>query len=345
MCKPFQYFLGAALLTLSGLGFSNHAHAEDEKVVNVYTQRHYETDQQLYDQFEKQTGIKVNVVKSDADELISRLKAEGDQSPADVFMTVDIGRMTRASEAGLLQAVESETLESQVPEVYRGEDGDWFGLTKRGRVVVYHKDRVKPEELSTYEALVDPKWKDRIVVRSSSNAYNIALIASLIEAYGEEKTEKWAEALVENFARDPKGNDRDQMRAVAAGEADLAIVNTYYLGLLADGNEEDQKVAEQLAVFFPNQEDRGTHINLSSAAVTKAAPHKENAVKLIEFLTSPEAQNVLTNANFEYPVNPEVEPAGIVASWGEFEEDTESLRSLGDHESDALKVADRAGWQ
>jgi len=320
------------------------AQAADE-VVNVYTQRHYDTDQKLYDQFTDATGIEVNVVKAKADELIQRLKAEGDRSEADVFMTVDVGRMNRASEADLLQSVESETLEKQVPGEYQGDENEWFGLTKRGRVIVYAKDRINPDELSTYEDLADPKWKDLIVVRSSTNSYNVALIASMIEAHGKEKTEEWIQGLVDNFARQPKGNDRDQMRAVAAGEADLAIVNTYYLGLLANGNEEDQEVAEKLAVFFPNQDGRGTHINLSAAAVTKAAPNKENAVKLIEFLTAAEAQQTLANANFEYPVNPEVEPAGIVQSWGEFEEDAEGLKTMGQHESEALKAADRAGWQ
>lgn len=321
------------------------AQAADEAVVNVYTQRHYDTDQKLYDQFTEKTGIQVNVVKAQADELIQRLKAEGDRSEADIFMTVDAGRMNRASEADLLQPVESETLEEQVPEKYQGEENEWFGLTKRARIIVYAKDRVNPDALSTYEALADPEWQDQIVVRSSNNSYNIALIASMIEEHGKEKTEEWIQGLVSNFARKPKGNDRDQMRAVAAGEADLAIVNTYYLGLLADGNEADQEVAEKLAIFFPNQEGRGTHINLSAAGVTKAAPNKENAVKLIEFLTATEAQQALANANFEYPVNPDVEPAGIVESWGEFKEDSEALRTMGQHESEALKVADRAGWQ
>ncbi len=316
-----------------------------DEVVNVYTQRHYDTDQALYDKFTEQTGIKVNVVKAQADELIQRLEAEGDRSPADVFMTVDMGRMTRAAEAGLLQPISSEVVEAQVPDVYRDDENRWVGLTKRGRVVVYHKDRVKPEELSTYEALVDPKWKERILVRSGNNPYNVALVASLVGAHGEEATEAWVKGLVANMARPSKGNDRDQMRAVAAGEGDLAIVNTYYLGLLSAGDDADQAVAEQLAVFFPNQADRGTHVNLSSAAVTKSAPNKENAVALLEFLTGPEAQQALADANFEYPLNPAVKPAGVVESWGPFEEDAASLKTLGAHENTALKIADRAGWQ
>lgn len=313
--------------------------------VNLYTERHYDADQKLFDQFKEATGIQVNVVKAKADELIERLKAEGDQSQADLFLTVDAGRMGRAKEAGLLQTVDSEALNSQIPEAYRDPEGQWFGLTKRGRVFVYAKDRVQPEELTTYEALVDPKWKGRILVRSSTNKYNQALIASLIAANGVEATEEWAKGIVANLAREPKGNDRDQMRAVAAGEGDVAIVNTYYLGLLAGGNEADQAVAEQLAIVFPNQEDRGTHVNISSAALTKNAPNKENAVKLLEFLTSTEAQQQLTEANYEYPINPAVPPVGLVQSWGTFKEEPVDAAAIGQNEDEALKLGDRAGWR
>jgi len=277
--------------------------------------------------------------------LIERLKGEGGRGPAVVFLTVDAGRMGRANEAGLLQSVDSGTLNSQVPEAYRDPDGQWFGLTKRGRVLVYAKDRVQPEELTTYEALVDPKWKGRILVRSSTNKYNQAMVASLIAAHGVEATEAWAKGLVANLAREPKGNDRDQMRAVAAGEGDVAIVNTYYLGLLAGGNEADQAVAEQLAIVFPNQDDRGTHVNLSSAAVTKHAPNKENAIKLLEFLTAADAQQQFTEANYEYPINPDVPPVGLVQSWGTFKEEPVDAAAIGQYEDEALKLGDRAGWR
>ncbi|MEM1058698.1 MAG: Fe(3+) ABC transporter substrate-binding protein [Verrucomicrobiota bacterium] len=321
------------------------APADTEQVVNLYTQRHYELDQEIYDRFAEETGITVNVVKAGADQLIERLKAEGEDSPADLFLTVDIGRMARAQEAGLLQPSESEVLAAQVPAAHRGDQGDWYGITKRGRVIAYHKDRVSPEELSNYEDLADPKWKGRILVRSSSNLYNQALVASLIAEHGPEKVESWARGFVDNLARSPKGNDRDQMRAVAAGEGDLALVNTYYLGLLANGSPEDQAVAEQIGIFFPNQEDRGTHVNLSAAGITKSAQNKENAIRLLEFLTSEPIQEIYAESNYEYPVNPNVEAAGIVQSWGTFKEDDLGHDVIGQHEEEALKLADRVGWQ
>jgi len=313
--------------------------------VNLYSQRHYDTDDALFDQFEKETGIKVNIVKAQADELIQRLQAEGERSPADILLTVDAARINRAADLGLLQPVESEVLVANIPGEYRDDEGRWFGLTKRGRVLVYHKERVDPAKLSTYEALVEPEWKGRILVRSGNNSYNVALLASLIGVHGEAAVEEWVRGLVANMARTPRGNDRDQMRAVAAGEGDLAIVNTYYLGLLSNGDAADQAVAEQLAVFFPNQDDRGTHINLSAAGVVRSAPNKENAIALLEFLSRVESQQAFANANFEYPVNPEAEPAGVVASWGTFKEDAASLKTMGEHETAALQVADRAGWE
>ena len=239
--------------------------------VNVYSHRHYDTDKELFKKFEANTGIKVNVVKAKADQLIERLIAEAEHSPADLLLTTDIGRLYKAKSLNLLQACSSPILEQSISDNLRDVDNQWYALTKRARVIAYHQDRVKPEDLSTIEDLADPKWKGKILIRSSTNIYNQSLIASLIAHHGVEKTEAWAKGFVANFARNPKGSDRDQMRAVAAGEGDLAIVNTYYLGKLLAGDDADKAVASQIKIFFPNQKDRGTHINVSGVGLTRHA--------------------------------------------------------------------------
>jgi len=336
----------ASILISCGSKPGTPANGESVGEVNVYSHRHYEADQKLFDRFTESTGIRVNVVKAKADQLIERLKAEGEQSPADLLITVDVGRLTRAKEAGLLQALGDPGITQAVPAYLKDEDNQWVALTKRARVVVYHRDRVAEEALpATYEDMVDPAYRGKILTRSSSNIYNQSWIASMIAAHGEEKTETWAKGLVENFARDPIGNDRAQMRAVAAGTADFAIVNTYYLGLLATGNEEDKAVADRLKIHFPNQDGRGTHINVSGIGLTASSPNPENARKLIAFLLSPESQEVFAQANFEYPVLSTVPAADLVQAWGEFKEDTRSLNEIGALGPAALKLADRAGWK
>lgn len=347
-----QLIIGAALLTVvacvenkSQTESATPATPESPGEVNVYSHRHYETDQQLFSQFEEKTGIKVNVVKAKADQLIERLKAEGESSPADLLVTVDIGRLTRAKEEGLLKPFHSSEVLASVPESLKDADRQWVALTKRARVIVYHKDRVDAESLPDYEELSDPRFKGRIITRSSSNIYNQSWIASMIAANGVEATEEWAKGLVQNFARDPKGNDRAQMRAVAAGVADFAIVNTYYLGLLATGPEEDQRVASQLKIHFPNQAGRGTHVNISGIGITKSSKNQKNAEKLVAYLLSQEAQKLYAEANFEYPVLPGVPSSELVQSWGEFKQDTVSLNRVGELGPEALKLADRAGWK
>ena len=339
------------ILVLMLLGFSLFASGQSEQkggesIVNLYSHRHYDVDQELYDRFYSQTGIKVNVVKAGADELIERLKNEGKNSPADVLLTVDAGRLFKARDLGLLQPVKSEVLDNSVPVHLRDPEGFWFGLTKRARVIAYHTDRVSPEDLSTYEDLTAPEWKGRIVVRSSSNIYNQSLMASLIAANGEEAAGRWAEELVANMARKPQGNDRDQVKAVAAGEADIAIINTYYLGkLLTSDNPEEVEAGKQVALFFPNQNGRGTHINVSGAGVTAYAPNRENAVRFLEFLTSVEAQEVYAQDNFEYPVRTDVASSEIVSSWGTFKEDTTNMSLLGKLNVQAVIEFDKAGWE
>ncbi|WP_452602239.1 Fe(3+) ABC transporter substrate-binding protein [Pontimicrobium sp. MEBiC06410] len=314
--------------------------------VNVYTHRHYPADQELFASFEKQTGIKVNVVNAKADELIQKMIVEGEASPADVLITVDAGRIVRATDKGLLQTVNSELLNKTIPLNLRGENNEWFALTKRARVIAYAKDRVKPEQLSTYENLASSNWKNKILVRSSNNIYNQSLMASIIANNGEEVAKDWAEKVVNNMSRSPQGNDRDQVKAVVAGEGDLAIVNTYYIGkLLNSKNPEEVKAGQGVGLFFPNQKDRGTHINISGAGVAKYAPNKANAIKFIEFLASKEAQEVFAEANYEYPVNPAVEPSELLKSWGTFKEDALNLSILGKNNKKAVILFDEAGWK
>jgi iron(III) transport system substrate-binding protein len=319
---------------------------EKEQVVNVYTHRHYEADQQLFDRFTEVTGINVNVVSASADELIQKLELEGAGSPADILITVDAGRLHRAKEKGLLQAVESQTLLQNIPSVYRDPGNQWFGLTSRARVFAYSKERVDPSELSTYEDLADEKWQGKLLIRSSDNIYNQSMLAAIIAAHGEEEAEKWAAAVWKNFARAPKGGDRDQVKAVASGEGDVAVVNTYYIGLmLNDANEEERKAAEQVGIFFPNQADRGTHINISGAGVTRYAPNKENAIRFLEFMSDVEAQAKLANINYEYPVNPKVPVSDLLNSWGDFKADELNLSILGQNNSAAVRIFDRVGWK
>ena len=319
---------------------------EEAGVVNLYTSRHYESDQELYKKFTEETGIEVNVVEGKGDELMERLNIEGENTEADLFITADAGNLYVASESGLLQPVESDTLNTNIPEKLRDVDNEWFGLTKRARVIVYAKDRVDPSELSTYEALTEEEWKGRVTVRESNNMYNVSLLASFIELNGEEAALDWAKGIVNNISRDPQGNDRDQAKAIVAEEGDVAIMNTYYIGgMLNSEDAEEVKVAESVDVFFPNQETTGTHINISGVGLTKHAQNKENAIKLMEFLSSEEAQGAYSAANNEYPVNPNVEPNDLLKSWGEFKEQDIDLSVLGENQQQAIKLFDQAGWK
>lgn len=315
-------------------------------VVNVYSHRHYEADQELFRRFTAQTGIEVNVVTASADELITRLENEGDASPADVLITVDAGRLHRAKERGLLQPVTSEVIESNVPAHLRDREGYWWGLTRRARVIAYHKRRVDPAELSTYEALADPRWEGRVLVRSSSNVYNQSLLASLIANVGPEQAREWAAAIVRDMARPPSGGDTDQVKAVAAGAGDLAVVNTYYLARLVESSDpEERRLAAQIGVYFPNQADRGAHVNVSGAGVTRGSRNRENAIRLLEFLTGDEAQRLFAEANQEYPVKPDVAWSPTLRAWGEFRADTLDLTILGELNDEAVRIFDRVGWR
>lgn len=321
---------------------------EEINEVNLYSQRHYSVDEIQYKNFEKLTGIKVNVVKANADELIERLKNEGENSPADLFITVDAGKLFKARESGLLQKLTSEVIEKNVKEELMDPDGYWTPITYRARILVYSKDRVKKSDLSTYEDLINSKWKNKLLARSSSNAYNQALMSSLVANLGSENAAKWSKGVVSNFARDPKGSDRDQVRAIAAGQGDVAIVNSYYLGiLLSSDKDQDVAAGNSVEIFFPNQgdNDRGSHINVSAIGLTKNSPNRENAIRLIEYLTSVEAQEVYVNNSYEYPVNTKVEPAEVVKNWGWFKVDKLNLNKLGEFREQAIKIFDSTGWK
>lgn len=342
-----------SLLIISSLSFCTPQKSENdteqtevEQVVNVYTHRHYESDQELFADFEEATGITVNVVNASADELINRMEMEGEASPADVLITVDAGRLHRAQEKDLLQPVQSKVLEANIPSNLREKEGHWFGLTYRARVIAYSLDRVNPEEVVDYESLTDPKWKGKVLVRSSGNIYNQSLLASIIATKGEEAAREWASGVVANMAREPQGSDRDQVKAVAAGVGDLAVLNTYYIGLLLNSdNPEEVAAGEAIGVIFPNQNGRGTHINVSGAGVARHAPNKENAIKFIEFLSSEEAQQVFAEANFEYPVKPGVNRAPLLESWGSFKADSLNLGMLGTYNRQAVLLFDEVGWK
>ncbi len=332
--------LCALLWLFSAGGFSQ------ADTVNVYSARQEALIKPLLEQFTEETGITVNLVTGKDDALLTRLQTEGRNSPADLLITTDAGRLYRAQQAGVLQAVQSEALESAIPAELRSDEGYWFGLSVRARAIVYATDRVKPTELSTYENLADPQWRRRICVRSSSNIYNQSLVASLLEADGEQETAAWLEGFVANFARRPQGGDRDQIKAVAAGQCDLAVVNSYYFGaMLSSSDPAELAAARKVAIFWPNQVDRGTHINISGAGVTAAAKHPDQAIKLIEFMARDESQRWYAQTNNEFPVRTGIEVSPVLMSWGDFKRDPLDVTELGRRNAEAVMAMDRAGWR
>ncbi|MGF1609888.1 MAG: Fe(3+) ABC transporter substrate-binding protein [Kiloniellales bacterium] len=312
--------------------------------LNLYSERHYQTDEQLYSGFTEATGITINRIEGKADELIQRITAEGANSPADVLITVDVGRLWRADEAGLFQPIESKTLETAVPASLRHPDGHWFGFSKRARLIYYNKDTVQPGEIKDYEDLADPKWKGKVCIRSGSNIYNLSLLGSLIAVHGEEGATDWAKGVVANFARDPQGGDTDQIKAVAAGECALAVANSYYFARLL-ANPEEKAVTDKIGWVFPNQDNRGTHVNISGAGVLAHAPNKEEAVKFLEFLASEDAQRYFADGNNEYPVVEGVAANSTVQQLGDFKADEINVASYGENQPLAQKIFDRAGWK
>lgn len=314
--------------------------------INIYSSRKEDLIKPILDRFSEETGIKVNLITGGDDALISRLESEGNRSPADLLITADAGRLYRAKEAGLLQAIGSDVVTSRVASNLRDTDDQWVSLTMRARPIFYVKDAIDPSVFSTYEALADSQFEGEICIRSSSNIYNQSLIASMIENVGEQATQAFAEGIVSNMARPPAGGDTDQLRAAAAGVCDIAIANTYYFGrLLNSDKEEDRLTASRLAIFWPNQQDRGTHVNVSGIGLTQSSANKEDAVKLIEFMLSDEAQQWYSEVNNEYPVVEGVQPAATMLAWGEFKADAIDLTILGENNRAAVELMDRAGWR
>jgi iron(III) transport system substrate-binding protein len=337
---------GSAMAAVASHQLIKPQTANSAGVVNLYSARHYDSDNAIYQGFTQKTGIKVNLIEADADKLIERIQSEGAKSPADLLITVDSVRLWRAQEAGLLQPIDSKLLKSAIPESLREPTGLWFGFTRRARVIMYNKSRVKPSELSTYENLADPKWKGRLIVRSSSHVYSQALVGSILAKHGEQKTEAWAKGIVANFARSPEGNDTAQIKSIAAGQGDLTLVNTYYLPRLAKSKKaEEREIAAKIGVFFPNQSDRGTHINISGGGVLKTAPNKAAAIQLLEYLASKEAQQIFAASNNEYPAIEGVDIDPVLESYGKFKQDNLNAAIYGRSNATALKIMDRAGWK
>lgn len=335
MFKQFQ----TIALTALGVALAVPAVAEE---VNLYSYRQPELLKPLTDAFEAETGIDVNVAYL-AKGMVERLTAEGKRSPADLVLTVDISRLAAVVEAGLTQPVHSDILSANVPAAYHDPDGQWWGLTTRARVVYASKDRVKPGEVTTYEDLADPKWKGRICTRSGTHAYNVALTAAVVHHLGEDGAKQWLEGLKANLARKPQGNDRAQVKAIWAGECDIAIGNTYYMGEMLE-DPEQKEWAESVNIVFPVFEGGGAHVNISGVAMTKNAPNRENALKLMEFLSSPKAQQIYAEANHEYPIAPGTEPGELVKSWGSFTADDVNLMELARLRPTALRIIEEVDF-
>jgi iron(III) transport system substrate-binding protein len=335
-----------AALTVLTASLTATAAAPKTSEVNIYSARQEALIKPLLDEFTAETDIGVNLVTGKGDALLTRLQSEGKNSPADVLLTTDAGRLYRAQEAGVLQPFASEYLKSTIPAHLRSSDDYWYGLSIRARFIVYAKDRVDPSQLDSYEGLADDQWSHRVCIRSSSNIYNQSLVAGMIASKGEDETAAWLGEFVDNFARPPQGGDRDQIKAVAAGQCDVAVVNSYYLGAMLNSAKSDERdAAAKVAVFWPNQKDRGTHINVSGAGITASAKHRAQAQQLIEFLARDESQKWYAETNMEFPVRPDVEASALLKSWGEYKADPLDVTELGRLNARAVMAMDRARWK
>lgn len=342
MRHVFPRGICAAGLAAAVLWAGYPAPADAAEEVNVYSYRQPFLVEPLFEAFTKETGIKVNVVHAEQG-LTERLEREGRNSPADVILTVDIGRLSEAKQAGVTQAVDSETLDENIPAQFRDPEGHWFGLTTRARIFFASKDRVDASKPISYEDLADPEWKGRICTRSGKHVYQIGLLASMIAHHGVEKAEEWLAGVKENLARKPQGNDRAQAQAISQGVCDIAIANNYYYGHMLE-NPEQKAWADAVNVIFPNQEGRGTHVNISGVSLAEHAPNRDNAVKLMEFLSSEQAQEIYAQTNYEYPVKPGVPVADLLKGLGDFKVDDLSLATVSDNREEAFKMVDRVGY-
>ena len=318
-----------------------------EQVLNLYSSRHYQTDEALYANFTKTTGIKINRIEGGEDPLIERIRNEGARSPADVLITVDAGRLWRAEQLGLFQPVKSALLESRIPANLREPSGLWFGFSTRARVIAYNKAKVKPDEIRNYEDLADAKWNGRVCMRSSTNVYNLSLLGAMIDHLGEAKAEAWAKGVRTNLAVEPKGGDTDQLKNVAAGQCDVTISNQYYYArLLRSSKPDEREIGEKIGIVFPNQSSWGTHVNISGAGVLKNAPHREAAIKFLEYLASDEAQRYFADGNNEWPAVASVKVDNpVLNKLGQFKRDQINVAVLGRNQPSSQKVYDRVAWK
>jgi iron(III) transport system substrate-binding protein len=321
--------------------------AADEPVLNLYSARHYQTDEALYDNFTKSTGIKINRIEAGDEQLVERLKSEGAASPADVLLIVDAARLWQAQQLGLFQPVKSATLEQKIPANYRDPAGNWYGFSYRARVIVYNKASVNPADVATYASLADPRNKGKICTRSGSHPYNLSLIGAEMAHLGADKAEAWAKGVVSNMARTPQGGDTDQIKAVAAGECTIALSNTYYYArLLRSKNPVDREIVAKTGVVWPDQSGAGTHVNISGAGVMKNAPHRDNAIKFLEYLASNDAQRYFADGNNEWPVVASAAVANpALDAMGKFKADVLPIATLGKNTPEAQRLADRSGWK
>lgn len=328
---------------VAGSAFATSAAADD---INVYSARHYDSDDRLYEAFTDETGIDVNVLEGGSDQLIERIQREGVASPADVMITVDAGRLWRAEDEGIFQSVESDKLNERVPDSMRHPDGLWFGFSQRARAIFYNREEVDPGEINRYEDLADDRFEGDICIRSSNNIYNQSLLASMIAEHGEDDAEQWAQGIVDNMARDPEGGDTDQLLGVASGECDLAVANHYYyVRLLKSDDDADREAARKVGIIFPNQDDRGTHVNVGGAGVVENAPNRDNAVRFLEFLASDTAQHIFASGNNEFPVVDGIHKDPVLESWGNFKKDDVNVSVLGENNPEAVRIFDRVGWR
>ncbi|MCK0713413.1 Fe(3+) ABC transporter substrate-binding protein [Chromohalobacter sarecensis] len=328
---------------LAGIAFTGNALAD---AVNIYSARHYDSDQALYEAFTDKTGIEVNVLEGDSDQLIERIRREGAASPADVMLTVDAGRLWRAEQADIFQRIDSDVLDERLPDAMRHPEGKWFGFSQRVRAIFYDPNDIDPAHLQRYEDLADPRFEGDVCIRSSNNIYNQSLLASMIAHHGEEEAEAWAQGVVDNMARAPEGGDTDQIRGVASGECDIAVANHYYyVRLLEFDDVDDRAAAESVEILLPNQEGRGAHVNVGGAGVVADAPNRDNAIRFLEFLASDDAQRLFAAGNHEFPAVEGIELDDVLASWGDFKKDDLNISQLGEHNPDAIRIFDRVGWR
>jgi iron(III) transport system substrate-binding protein len=339
--KYTKFAVAVALLTAAGSVLAQ------DKVLNLYSSRHYQTDEALYANFTKATGIRINRIEAGEDPLIERIRNEGERSPADVLITVDAGRLWRAEQLGFFQPVKSSVLDARIPASFREPGGKWYGFSLRARVIAYNKAKVKAAEVPTYESLADAKWKGRVCMRSSTNIYNLSLMGAMIDHAGEAKAEQWAAGVKANLAREPRGGDTDQLKSVAAGECDVTISNQYYYArLLRSLKADEREIAEKVGIVFPNQSSWGTHVNISGAGVMKNAPNRDNAIRFLEYLASEEAQRYFAEGNNEWPVVPGVKTANpVLTMLGDFKQDALNVAVLGRNQPGAQKIYDRAAWK